>query len=426
MSHDLIESDNVDVDMFIENAGFGVQQWDIIEAEVVINDRSTPDYVDMVITPVEGIGFPEKPQLPESEGGYLGRDFRLDVDTQLRANTPGPEVTRLFTGSIANMTPLGDYTYEAIANDPTQEPFGKTSGSAKGTSFMNSTISIGKANPTAAKRFAQNYEFGQTFTPGDVKILISELVDIIVERAGIPESERDIQIEKGGIEVGETPDGETIKKGFDYEVTFSQWQVPIKDVLDRTTSAAQADWWFDRFGTFHFGPRIPDENIYSYELEYITDSSDGKTTPPYRSVEVIGDGVVSEEGWSRASLVSEDPLNSNGNVLEDDPELVEPTFTYRNMEINTKEEAENVKNDIIEQLRKQTGTGDITLVGFPELRPGDGVQMPNTEIQPMGGERYGVREVTHRLNSSDGFLTKVKVAGMAKEQEALYDEDVRG
>jgi len=124
--------------------------------------------------------------------------------------------------------------------------------------------------------------------------------------------------------------------------------------------------------------------------------------------------------------VNETPVNTRGNVdvQADDAELAEPTFTYRNMEINTQREANNVKEDILEQLRKQQGTGDITLIGFPEIRPGDGVQMPNTERQPMGGERYGVEQVTHRLNSSDGFITKVKVAGLVGEQEVLYDEDI--
>lgn len=422
MAHDLLESDNVDVDFFIED-----EEWEVVEAEAVLTTRSTPDYVDMVITPSEGVSFPSTPQLPKSEGGYLGREFTLDVDTELRADTPGPEVTRIFTGAIGNMTALGDYTYEAIGYDPTQQPFASSTGGGTNTSFMNSTINIAPASPAvirAFNRYAISYG-ADPYEPGDRKILISDLVSMVLEEAGV--TDFNINLADGGIHIGEHPKyGYEIRKGYDYEITFSQWEVPVKEILDRTTSAAQADWWFDRYGKFNFGPRIPNENIFAYELEYITDASDGKTSPPYQSVQVIGDGVVSEEGWSRSSLVNETPVNTRGNVdvNTDEAELVEPTFTYRNMEINTQQEADNVKEDILEQLREQTGTGDVTVVGFPEVRPGDGIQMPNTERQPMGGERYGVEQVTHRLNSSDGFITKIKVSGMVGEQEALYDEDI--
>jgi len=430
---DGVVEDNIDISLFIGGDEAPPEEWELVEAEVVLTTRSTPDYVDMRITPADGVDYPDRPQVPfdldaepeddASPGGYLGRQFTLDVDTSLRATTPGPEVTRIFTGAIANMTALGDYTYEAVAYDPTQQSF--AAGEDDTTQFMNSTINIAPASPRIIRNLLGGY-YDNSYEPGDRRLLISELAEMVLDEAGVDEENRNINVQDNGIEVGEKPNGEKVIKGYDYDVTFSEWEVPVKDILERITFASRADWWFDRYGNFNFGPRIPDENIFAYDLQYITDSSDGKTTPPYRSVQVIGDGVASEEGWSRSSLINESPITSAGNVdvQTTTDNLAEPVFTYRNMEINTQQEAENIKNDILEKLREQTGTGDITVVGFPEVRPGDGVELPNTSDQPMGGERYGVEQVTHRINSSDGFITKIKVAGLAGEQEVLYNDDI--
>lgn len=409
----------------MRNDDTDVNEWEIVEAEVVLTHRSTPNYVDMIIVPGEETDYPAIPQRrPGEDGavdrsidGMLGKTFTLDVDTDIRATTPGPEVTRLFTGNIANMTPMGDGSFEAIANDRTQEPFLDDETGA-GRDIQNDTIVI--ARPTAGPG-------GTISNVGDRSLRVSEIIEKICEKLDIPQDERHINVERGGKNVGETPNGETILKGFDAKIEFEAWVINIQDALTRAEEASNAYWWFDRYGEFHFGPLIPDEDIRSYEMQFITDSSAGLTTPPYRSVKVIGDGVASEEGWTRSSMISESKYTTGGNVYvdEDSAELAEPTFVYRNMEISTASEADNVRNKIVDKLRKQRASGTITLVGFPELYPNDAVQMPNDESQPMGGERYGVNSVTHRLNSSDGFITKVEVEGLDRNQDVLYDNTLK-
>lgn len=408
MGHDLVEADNVETEVWI--AG---DEWEIIDMEVVLTTRSTPDYVTMVITPADGTPFPAEPSNPDGSSYLLGEDFILAVNNELRADTPGPEVNRIFTGTVANMTGLGDYTYQAIAHDPSQQTFG-TQLEGDPSSFMNSTINIAPASPRIMRKLSAG-AYTQSYEPGGRKIKVSELMEIILDEAGVPNPRREINIVPGGTYEG---------RGDDIEITFSEWEIPVKEALDRASSASKSDWWFDRFGKFHFGPRIPNENIFAYKLKYITDASDGKTTPPYRSVQVIGDGVSSEEGWSKSSLMNENPVTASRTVEidTDNADLAEPVYTYRNMEINTKREAENTADDIKEQLEEQTGTGDVTVVGFPELRPGDGIVMPNSDRQPMGGRRYGIEQVTHRLNTSDGFITKVGVAGLSGAQEVLTEE----
>lgn len=430
MSHDLVETDNVDVTMKIGGGTSGIpeQEWEIIDAEVVLSTRSTPDYVDMRIVPSKDVPLPDAPQESVSGSvaggirGYVGRELTLDVDNQLRANIDGPEVTRVFTGNIANMTALGDYSYEAIAYDPSQQQF-EEGESTDATSFLNSTVDITPASPLIRRNITSNKGYyDTTLEPGERKILVSELINVILDEAGIPDEDREIEVQRGGVLVGVAPGGRGIRKGFNPEITFSNWEPVVSDALDRAAAASHSDWWFDRFGQFHFGPRRPNVDIYAYSLEYITDASDGKTTPPYQSVRVIGDGVVSEEGWSKSSLIREDPVTSTLTVNREQGKLAEPTFVYRNNEINTQQEADNVANKLIQNLIEQSGNGSVTVVGFPEIRPSDAIEMPNTERQPMGGARYGVGEVRHILNAQNGFVTKISVMGLVDEQEVFYTD----
>lgn len=411
MAHDLVESDNVDVEVFISG-----NSWEVVDAEVVLTERSTPDYVVAVITPSPGTSYPKEPSNPDKGEYMLGEEFHLSVDNQLRAGE-GREINRIFTGVVANMTGRGDYTYEAIAHDPSQEPFGKgvvSGGDA--SSFMNSTINIAPGSPRIPRQLDSGY-YSQSYEPGDRWIKVKELMGMVLDEANVPNTRREINIAEGGT---------WQDKGKNPKIRFSEWEHTVEELLDRACNASNSDWWFDRYGQFHFGPRIPDEDIFAYSLEYITDASDGVTTPPYRGVKVIGDGVSSEEGWSKSALINETPMTASQPVVETSSSaLAEPVFTYRNMEINTKEEAQTTAKSIAEDLRKQTGTGSVTVIGFPEIRPMDAVVMPNSDRQPMGGTRYSVLEVTHRLNSSDGFITKLGLGGPTKAQEVLVgDEDM--
>lgn len=385
-----------------EDSSFDVTEWGLLEAEIVMSRRNTPNYVDLVITPIGDTIPPVNVNQRVEEGGLLGETFTLDVDTSIRTTDLGQEVTRLFTGKIANMTPIGDYTYEAIVHDPTQEPF-KNAGSEGASDLMNQYITL-----------------PYVLSAEDQSIRVDDVINLIMIELGIPPDKRNINIQKGGIEIGTTPQDESIRQGYNTKIRFSDFNVTVEDALTKAEEASESYWWFDRFGVFNFGPL---EDITSYDLSLITDTSAGASTPAYRSVKVIGDGVVSKEGWSKSALVSDTSLTAEGNIVRDldDDNLAKPTFVYRNMEISTAREAQHVQQQLIDKLRAQRAEGKVTVVGFPEIYPNDTVVMPSSAEQPMGGTRYGVMGVTHRINPSDGFITIIEVQGLTAGQEVLYD-----
>lgn len=418
-----IIEDNLDVDVLIggentgeneqrirqrqaNDSGSDIDEWGLLEAEIVLSRRNTPNYADIIITPQGDTVPPSNVNQRVEEGGLLGATFTLDVDTSIRTTDLDEEVTRLFTGKIANMTPIGDYTYEAIVHDPTQEPF-KNVGSDTASDLMNQYITL-----------------PYVLSAQDQSVRVDDVLDLIMRKLEIPPEKQDINIQKGGISIGTTPDGEEVRQGYNTQLRFSDFNVTVEDALTKIEEASESYWWFDRFGVFNFGPL---QDITSYDLSLITDTSAGASTPAYRSVKVIGDGVVSEEGWQRSSLIADTNISSEGNVsfLTEDAQLAEPTFIYRNMEISTASEAQHVRNQLIDKLRSQRANGKVTVVGFPEIYPNDTVVMPSSDRQPMGGSRYGVMGVTHRINPDDGFVTIIEVQGLTKGQEAIYNEDVR-
>lgn len=142
-------------------------------------------------------------------------------------------------------------------------------------------------------------------------------------------------------------------------------------------------------------------------------------------------------------------IGSNGAALEieedlDDPvytlgvdgttfaiensDIPGPVYTYRNMEIQTQAEADAVAEQIVSKLHEQQATGSVTVVGFPEIRPLDAITMPQASdstdtnynpLQPMGGTKYSVVKVIHKINSSDGFITEITVGGITKEAKVV-------
>jgi hypothetical protein len=113
--------------------------------------------------------------------------------------------------------------------------------------------------------------------------------------------------------------------------------------------------------------------------------------------------------------------DKKGNPIANFGETKEPVFEYKNLEISTREQAENTAKSLISDLADQQSDGTATVVGFPEIIPKDGIVMPQaqdpllpnfSEDQPMGGGGYNVYKVQHHLNDSDGFITKIHVSGV--------------
>jgi len=396
-----ILNDNVQVTCLVDG-----DPWIVEEAEVSRSRVSTPDYVKMIIAPDEANGTSID---SNNTGDLIGKSFRLEADNELisERTTGASEDSLLFVGNMSNISPLGDGFYDAIAFDPSQQVVADP----EAGSLLNQEVFI--PMPETAYEKINNLLAGTIFKKRTIKA--SKLVKVILQNIGVQDFS--ITISDSGTVIN----GTTYAK--DTEVPLNSPFINAAEGLKIARNMTASEWWFDKEGVLNFG--APDPKLH--ELKYITDASDGKTTPPYKSVKIIGSGIASEDGFPKVSMESEDKLVFKANIKPDTegklekvpdewPSLREPTYTYRSAEIVTDDQAKAVAKQFISDMSEQQSDGEVTVVGFPEIMPLDGIKMPSKETsprQPMGGYEYGVYEVIHRLNSSDGFITKISVSGTA-------------
>jgi hypothetical protein len=408
-------SDTIKVTLLIDN-----QPWNVVEAKVERSRMDTPDYVDLLMIP-----DPEEtaPNLPSKIDSLIGAPFRLEADNDIvseRANN-FEEDNLLFSGNLANISATGENSFEAIAYDPGQQAFAGSA--AAGGSIMNDLIFLGEPEYS----FQANT---RTVSPGGVPATVfetqtvesTELARQIVDKIGLEKAE--IEMEEGGIPIDGDEGSERV--AFKRTLFFNDTFITVKEALNTLRESCDVEWFFDKEGVFHVGPPRPTK----HELKFIIDTSAGRATPPYQSVQVIGSGAASIENFSRAHLFIEDKIvveaslaidEETGDPIANFGETKEPIFKYRNLEISSQEQAESTAKKLIEDIAEQQSSGKITVVGFPEIVPFDGVVMPSgkdgdypdTDIrasQPMGGFAFGVYKVTHFLNNSDGFITELEVS----------------
>lgn len=235
----------------------------------------------------------------------------------------------------------------------------------------------------------------------------------------------------------------------DLKVSFEKSQMFAADALDRMAEWAAMTWWVDRYDTLHFGHPNTRVHLLDEPYNHVVGTDAGKKSPPYRSVKVIGDGIVSEEGWSGASQLAESPTVSQGNLPNltsavvgpksqeveealstpearnalaranfEGGELVEPTYVYKSKEIKTSRQAAHVRDKIMSQLQEQQAGGWVDLVGRPNLGVLDIIEMPDSFGNTNRGEQippaaYLVSTILHRFNDNDGFVTRVECGGLA-------------
>jgi hypothetical protein len=241
--------------------------------------------------------------------------------------------------------------------------------------------------------------------------------------------------------------------GINTDLLFEDNEIKLVDLFEKIRKETKSEWWFEKDGTFNFGALPPQQQ---HNLRFITDTTAGLNTPPYRSVKVIGSGIASSDGKSAAQLRSDEKIirkreirkptqeeieeneiyGSDTNKIkprppEDYNNLLEPVFTYKNLELTTIDQVENAADSIANDLAEQTKKGKITTTGFPEVTPLDTVRMPQaedesklnySERQPMGGAEYNVRKVVHKLNDSDGFKTVIHVSGLTDKSRTDFEE----
>jgi len=196
------------------------------------------------------------------------------------------------------------------------------------------------------------------------------------------------------------------------------------EILKDLENPANSTLWVDVNNEVYFGPT----NTSLHKLSWIIETDAGFQTPPYQSVKVIGDDIGTEtaNGWEASSLIpktenfSETDVSLVGGeekVNVSFGELEEPTFTYEDESIRTKQEARLTATKLLNNLQEQRASGKITIPGRPMVDLLDVVEMPESFSRTRGGEQfppaqYIVSEVTHRLNPSDGFITEISVGGL--------------
>jgi hypothetical protein len=424
-------------------------EWYLIEARVELTTADIPDYVDMILHPKPGADIPKDPTKKVSNGGLLGTEFTLDVDTELEAGPRGNEITRLFTGQLANLSTAAQGAWEGIAWDPSHQSF-QESGPGSTGSFMNSKIDITNAvgasegvtldypTPSGGDGVASQYDMSINGASAVTKVKASNLAQEILEKSPLSSDEYEDPVfaDDPGILIGVGPDGIPVYGGIDKELQLEERRVTVKKALTTIENSTRSVWWFDREGVFHIGAPRPGNPIESWNLQFIIETDAGLTTPAWQSVQVIGSGVASEDGWDSANMNAAEKYVAKASLAEDGRlqtgKLQDPVYTYRNLEIQTQAEANDVAKSIVDKLQDQRKGGKITVVGFPEIRPYDAVQMPQaanpskenfSPLQPMGGTRYSVTKVVHKLNGSDGFITEITTGGLASAQNTLYNDE---
>jgi len=212
-------------------------------------------------------------------------------------------------------------------------------------------------------------------------------------------------------------------------------------ILNDLSESSNSTWWIDSRNKLYFGPT----KTAKHKLSWVTDTTAGKQTPPYKSVKVIGDNIVSNEGWNKAQMLSES-TGFSGRTLEGlgvENELVgsggltPPTYTYRNEGIKTQEEAETTANKLLNELQQQQSGGSVTIVGRPMIDTLDIIEMPDSfgrtaesdtsDTNFIEPAQYLVQKVTHTLNGRDGFTTKIECGGVAGDYDGpVYELDADG
>lgn len=175
-------------------------------------------------------------------------------------------------------------------------------------------------------------------------------------------------------------------------------------------------WYVDEENVVHVVDNMDDPT--THELEYVTETTAGLQSEPYRRVIVTGgNGASMEEGedTNQSHLLSKTKVQGIAGTED-------PTYRFYDSSIHTARVAQNVAVDILLEFQRQRATGEITIVGDPTIRPHDVVQMPDE----LGGEQYIVSSMAHKLSNSDGFLTTIGVGGLVDPAEIDSASGVTG
>jgi hypothetical protein len=149
----------------------------------------------------------------------------------------------------------------------------------------------------------------------------------------------------------------------------------------------------------------------THSLSRIIDVTAGARRPQYASVQVVGNTSISDSENDAGG-----ELRQQRHLISAQPIIAEvgdgqPTFLFKDNSIQTQSQANNVARQLFRRLQKQQQGGQTTIVGRPEIRPLDRVTIP----EPQGGGTFLVSNIEHSVSATDGFQSRLSLAGTIGE-----------
>lgn len=175
------------------------------------------------------------------------------------------------------------------------------------------------------------------------------------------------------------------------------------EIVDKMADIGSAIWFVDAGGLFTVTQDVASVTD-RHQLEYVLDHSAGAATPPYQSVRVQGASPTSEGSSGRSGGRSSSHMISSGAITAT-AGGGDPTYEYKDNDIRTEQQAQNVADSVLRKLKSQQKSGWIKIVGDASIRPYDTVTMPDH----IGGTQYLVAGVKHLVGVKNGFTTKITV-----------------
>ncbi len=121
----------------------------------------------------------------------------------------------------------------------------------------------------------------------------------------------------------------------------------------------------------------------------------------YGRVEVWGESPSSSQGEDAASWLTKTPRDFMGQAGSGDPLLL-----IKDRSIRTKAAAETYAQARLRRIERQAVTGTVTVVGAPQVKLGDAIEIRSMPEADANGT-YQVRRVHHHLSKTAGFITEI-------------------
>jgi hypothetical protein len=489
MSAEVIETieDEIDVNLFIGRLEDPTAQFDVVEMEVEHTKYNMANYASGVVVPAQDNDGGENitsAQIRALSGQPAFLYARTSI--QVGAVQENKDNALIFKGNVANIVATGEGNLISILLfDRSQESFSYSEDGENPKNFINNSIDFSNIEGEISEVFGvredqqslpaadivetilTDPQFGLAFEEGEVFILGED------ERFGENEFAPSPFGDGGGAEgsgvnlyevdyIIELKDESTVQtddvlQATNLPVNFQETDITVYNIFSKIREKTAAEFWFDRFGVFHFGAPRPTK----HELQFITDTTAGLTTPPYQGVKVISRPTRSSELADEDDEITVNDLNrrnrsgafvveasiarqdvretirrSQGETEEgaivgsekvvvfhdsDDTVVAKPQFEYVDYSLVTQTQVLNAAKSFLKDIIDQSADGEITVLGFPEVELFDGIKMPDTSVQPMGGSEFSVTKIVHEI-SSDGFLTRLSVGGVLTPPDELSGE----